>query len=97
MDQATLSRLLDLVNLAAVLEKSRFAGDKETILARMLAFPSAWPCSEIRPSTRNGLHEKEREIWESGAAAPRVHTMKNKSPEPGEFRRKPTTLRSTSS
>ncbi len=40
MDQATVSRFLDLVNLAAVLEKSRFADAKEKILARMLGFPT---------------------------------------------------------
>jgi malate dehydrogenase (oxaloacetate-decarboxylating)(NADP+) len=34
------ARLLDLINLSAVLEKSRFADAKEKILARMLGFPS---------------------------------------------------------
>ena len=40
MDQETVARLLDLINLAAVLEKSRFADAKEKILARMLGFPT---------------------------------------------------------
>ncbi len=40
MDQATVSRFLDLVNLAAVLEQSRFAEAKEKIMARMLGFPT---------------------------------------------------------
>jgi malate dehydrogenase (oxaloacetate-decarboxylating)(NADP+) len=36
MDQATVSRFLDLVNLAAVLEDSRFADAKAKIMTRML-------------------------------------------------------------
>ena len=40
MDQATVSRLLDLVNLSAVLEDSRFADAKARILARMLHLPT---------------------------------------------------------
>jgi len=40
MDQKTVSRLLDLVNLSAVLEKSRFAEAHEKILARMLGLPT---------------------------------------------------------
>ncbi len=40
MDQATVSRLLDLVNLSAVLEDSRFADAKAGILARMLHLPT---------------------------------------------------------
>ncbi|MCX5892140.1 MAG: NAD-dependent malic enzyme, partial [Deltaproteobacteria bacterium] len=40
MDQATVSRLLDLVNLSAVLEDSSFADAKAGILARMLHLPT---------------------------------------------------------
>jgi malate dehydrogenase (oxaloacetate-decarboxylating)(NADP+) len=40
MDQAMVERLLDLINLAAVLEKSRHADAQEKIMARMLGFPT---------------------------------------------------------
>jgi malate dehydrogenase (oxaloacetate-decarboxylating)(NADP+) len=40
MDQATVSRLLDLVNLAEFLEKSRNVESREAILARMLGLPT---------------------------------------------------------
>src|SRR3974377_1730665 len=40
MNQETVTRLLDVINLCAVLEKSRFAEAREKILARMLGFPA---------------------------------------------------------
>ena len=40
MNQETVARLLDLIQLSAVLEKSRFADARENIQARMLRFPS---------------------------------------------------------
>lgn len=40
MNQETVARLLDLIQLSAVLEKSRFADTRENIQARMLRFPS---------------------------------------------------------
>lgn len=42
LDQAAVARLLDLVNLAAVLHSSRLADEKEKILVRMLGFPPAY-------------------------------------------------------
>ena len=71
MDQATVSRLLDLVNLAAVLEKSRFAEAKEKILARMLGFPTG--VALLRDPALNkdaAFTEEEREhIRAPGAVA----------------------------
>ena len=63
MDQETVSRLLDLVNLSAVLEKSRFADAKEKILARMLGFPTG--VALLRDPALNkdtAFTEEEREI-----------------------------------
>ncbi len=63
MNQETVARLLDLINLSAVLEKSRFADAKEKILARMLGFPSG--VALLRdPALNKGtaFTEAEREI-----------------------------------
>ena len=63
MDQATVSRLLDLVNLSAVLEDSRFADAKAGILARMLHLPTG--VALLRdPALNKGsaFTEEEREI-----------------------------------
>ena len=63
MDQATVSRLLDLVNLSAVLEDSRFADAKAGILARMLHLPTG--AALLRdPALNKGsaFTEEEREI-----------------------------------
>ncbi len=63
MDQATVSRLLDLVNLSAVLEGSRFADAKAKILARMLHLPTG--AALLRdPALNKGsaFTEEEREI-----------------------------------
>ena len=92
MDQATLARLIDLVNLSAVLEKSRFAGEKEAILARMLGFPTG--VALLRdPALNKGtaFTEKEREILGiRGLLPPRVHSMEEQVSRTLEnFRRKP--------
>ena len=63
MNQETVARLLDLVNLSAVLEKSRFADAREKILARMLGFPSG--VALLRdPALNKGtaFTEEEREL-----------------------------------
>jgi malate dehydrogenase (oxaloacetate-decarboxylating)(NADP+) len=92
MDQETLSRLLDLVNLAAVLEKSRFKDARETILARMLGIPTG--VALLRdPALNKGtaFTEKEREVRGlRGLLPPRVHTMEEQVMRTLEnFRRKP--------
>jgi len=63
MDQETISRFLDLVNLAAVLEKSRFADAKDKILARMVGLSTG--VTLLRdPALNKGtaFTEAEREI-----------------------------------
>ena len=63
MDQATVARLLDLVNLSAVLEDSRFADAKARILARMLHLPTG--AALLRdPALNKGssFTEEEREV-----------------------------------
>ncbi|MFA4902425.1 MAG: NAD-dependent malic enzyme [Desulfobaccales bacterium] len=77
LDQATVSRFLDLVNLSAFLEKSRTSEARETILARMLGLPTG--VALLRdPALNKGtaFTEKEREILGlQGLLPPRVHTM----------------------
>ncbi len=92
MDQATVSRLLDLINLSAVLEKSRFADARETILARMLNFPTG--AALLRdPALNKGtaFTEKEREILGLRGLLPsHVHSMDEQVSRALEnFRRKP--------
>lgn len=63
MNQETVARLLDLINLSAVLEKSRFVDAKGKIIARMLGFPSG--VALLRdPALNKGtaFTEEEREI-----------------------------------
>jgi malate dehydrogenase (oxaloacetate-decarboxylating)(NADP+) len=63
MNQETVARLLDLINLSAVLEKSRFADAKEKILARMLGFPSG--VALLRDTALNkgtAFTEEERDL-----------------------------------
>jgi malate dehydrogenase (oxaloacetate-decarboxylating)(NADP+) len=77
MDQDTVTRLLDLINLAAFLEKSRTVEDRETIQARMLGLPKG--VALLRdPALNKGtaFTEKEREIFGlQGLLPPKVHTM----------------------
>jgi malate dehydrogenase (oxaloacetate-decarboxylating)(NADP+) len=77
MNQETVARFLDLVNLAAVLEKSRFADDREKILGRMLGLPTG--AALLRDPALNkdaAFTEEEREILGlRGLLPPRVQTM----------------------
>lgn len=77
MEQAAIDRLLDLVNLAAVLEGSRLADEKEKILARMLGLPTG--AALLRDPVFNkdaAFTEKEREMLGLRGLLPaRVQTM----------------------
>jgi malate dehydrogenase (oxaloacetate-decarboxylating)(NADP+) len=77
MDLDTVSRLLDVVNLAAVLKESRFSDAREMVLARLLGFPTG--VRLIRdPAFNKGtaFTEKEREVLGlRGLLPPKVHTM----------------------
>ena len=95
MDQETVKRLLDLINLAAVLEKSRFADAKEKILARMLGFPTG--VDILRDPVLNkdaAFTEAEREILGLRGLLPaRVQTMEEQVMRTLEnFRKKPTDI-----
>ncbi len=92
MDQETVSRLLDLINLAAVLEKSRFADAQKKILARMLGFPAG--AALLRDPVLNkdaAFTEEEREILGLRGLLPaRVQTMEEQVTRTLEnLRRKP--------
>lgn len=92
MDLDTVSRFLDLVNLAAVLKDSRFCDSREMILARILGFPTG--VGLIRdPAFNKGtaFTEKEREVLGlRGLLPPKVHTMEDQVSRVLEnFRRKP--------
>ena len=77
MNQETVTRLLDLINLSAVLEKSRYAEAKEKILARMLGLPTG--VGLLRDPVLNkdaAFTEEEREqLGLRGLLPPRVQTM----------------------
>ena len=77
MGQESVSRLLDLVNLSAVLEKSKFADTRDKILARMLGYPTG--VALLRDPVLNkdaAFTEKEREILGIRGLLPaRVQTM----------------------
>ncbi len=95
MDQETVSRFLDLINLAAVLEKSRFADAKEKILARMLGFPTG--VDMLRDPVLNkdaAFTAEEREILGLRGLLPaRVQTMEEQVLRVLEnFRKKPTDI-----
>ena len=63
MDPQTVSRFLDMVNLAAALKDSRMADDREKMYTRMLGFPTG--VRLIRdPAFNKGtaFTEKEREV-----------------------------------
>lgn len=77
MGQESVSRLLDLVNLSAVLEKSKFADTKDKILTRMLGYPTG--AALLRDPVLNkdaAFTEEEREILGIRGLLPaRVQTM----------------------
>ncbi len=92
MNQKTVSRLLDLVNLSAVLEKSRFADAQPTIMARMLGLPQG--VALLRDPVLNkdaAFTEEERELLGLRGLLPaRVQTMEEQVMRTLEnFRRKP--------
>ncbi|MFA5111072.1 MAG: NAD-dependent malic enzyme [Desulfobaccales bacterium] len=95
MNQETVERLLDLINLSAVLEHSRFADAKEKILARMLGFPTG--AALLRDPVLNkdaAFTEEEREILGLRGLLPaRVQTMEEQVSRMLEnFRKKPTDI-----
>uniref|UniRef100_A0A7C3V012 NAD-dependent malic enzyme n=1 Tax=Desulfobacca acetoxidans TaxID=60893 RepID=A0A7C3V012_9BACT len=77
MDQETVKRLLDAINLWTVLEQSRFAGDRDRILARMLGFPSGVAMLRDPVLNKDGAFtEEERDLFGlRGLLPPRVQTM----------------------
>ena len=92
MDQAAVSRFLDLVNLAAVLEQSRLASAKEKIMARMLGIPTG--AALLRDPVLNkdaAFSEAEREqLGLRGLLPARVQTMEEQVMRTIEnLRRKP--------
>jgi malate dehydrogenase (oxaloacetate-decarboxylating)(NADP+) len=92
MDQAMVARLLDLINLSAVLEKSRYADAKEKILARMLGFPTGVALlRDPVPNKDAAFTEEEREILGLRGLLPaRVQTMEEQVLRTLEnFRKKP--------
>ena len=92
MDQATVTRLLDLVNLSAVLESSRLAEAKEKILARMLRLPSGVALLRDPAVNKDGAFtEEEREtLGLRGLLPARVQTMEEQVTRTLEnIRRKP--------
>ena len=92
MDQATVTRLLDLVNLSAVLESSRLAEAKEKILARMLRLPSGVALLRDPAVNKDGAFtEEERDtLGLRGLLPARVQTMEEQVTRTLEnIRRKP--------
>jgi len=77
MNQETVAKLLDLINLAAVLEKSRFAEAKGNILARMLGFPAGVSLLRDPVVNKDGAFtEEERDtLGIRGLLPARVQTM----------------------
>jgi malate dehydrogenase (oxaloacetate-decarboxylating)(NADP+) len=77
MNQETVAKLLDLINLAAVLEKSRFAEAKGNILARMLGFPAGVSLLRDPVVNKDGAFtEEERDtLGLRGLLPARVQTM----------------------
>ena len=92
MDPETVSKFLDLVNLAAALKDSRLADDWEKMFTRMLGFPTG--VRLIRdPAVNKGtaFTEKEREVLGlRGLLPPKVHSLEDQVLRVLEnFRRKP--------
>ncbi len=77
MGEESVSRLLDLVNLSAVLEKSKFADTKDKILTRMLGYPTGVALLRDPVFNKDGAFtEEEREILGIRGLLPaRVQTM----------------------
>jgi malate dehydrogenase (oxaloacetate-decarboxylating)(NADP+) len=77
MSQEKVASLLDVINLCAVLGKSRFADSKEKILARMLGFPTGVSLLRDPVLDKDGAFtEEEREILGLRGLLPaRVQTM----------------------
>jgi malate dehydrogenase (oxaloacetate-decarboxylating)(NADP+) len=77
MNQETVARLLDVIHLCAVLEKSRFADAKEKILARMLGLPTGVALLRDPVLNKDGAFtEAERErLGLRGLLPARVQTM----------------------
>jgi malate dehydrogenase (oxaloacetate-decarboxylating)(NADP+) len=77
MTQETVARLLDLINLSVVLEKSRFAEAREKILARMVGLPTG--VALLRDPALNkdaAFSEEEREMLGLRGLLPaRLQTM----------------------
>src|SRR4030042_934351 len=77
MDPETVSRFLNLVNLATVLKDSRLADDWEKMFTRMLGFPTG--VRLIRdPAFNKGtaFTEKEREVLGlRGLLPPKIHSI----------------------
>jgi malate dehydrogenase (oxaloacetate-decarboxylating)(NADP+) len=77
MNEETVNRLLDLIHLSAVLEKSRFAEAREKILARMVGLPTGMAL--LRDPALNkdaAFSEEEREILGLRGLLPaRLQTM----------------------
>jgi len=95
LDQETVSRFLDLINLAAVLEKSRFADAKEKIITRMLGFPTGVDMLRDPVLNKDAAYtEEEREILGLRGLLPaRVQTMEEQVMRSLEnFRKKPTDI-----
>jgi malate dehydrogenase (oxaloacetate-decarboxylating)(NADP+) len=95
MNQETVARLLDLINLCAVLEKSRFAEAREKILARMVGLPTG--VALLRDPVLNkdaAFTEEEREILGLRGLLPaRLQTMEEQVERTLEnFRKKPNDL-----
>ncbi len=77
MNQETVNRLLDLIHLSAVLEKSRFAEAREKILARMVGLPTGVALLRDPALNKDGaFSEEEREILGLRGLLPaRLQTM----------------------
>ena len=95
MNQETVTRLLDVVNLCAVLEKSRLAADRDKILARMLGLASGVALLRDPLLNKDGAFtEAERELLGLRGLLPaRVQTMDEQVERTLEnFRKKPNDL-----
>ncbi len=95
MNQETVTRLLDVVNLCAVLDKSRLAADRDKILARMLGLASGVALLRDPLLNKDGVFtEAERELLGlRGLLPPRVQTMEEQVQRTLEnFRKKPNDL-----